>query len=105
MLGARVLAYDRQPQQAHRAYLTYVDKATLLSESDVISLHVDLNPSSVGLLRAADFKQMQPHVGVMNASRGPVVDTNNLISALQNCEIEAAALDTVTGEATVFNHD
>lgn len=82
-----------------------MDKATLLSESDVISLHVDLNPSSVGLLRAADFKQMQPRVGVMNASRGPVVDTNNLISALQNCEIEAAALDTVTGEATVFNHD
>ena len=104
-LGARVLAYDTQPQDKHRAYLTYVDKATVLSESDVISLHVDLNPSSVGLLRAADFKQMQSHAGLVNASRGQVIDTTDLIAALQTGEIESAALDTVVGESAVFNQD
>lgn len=104
-LGARVLAYDVQPQPEYDTFLTYVDKETLLAESDVVSLHIDLNPSSVGLLSAADFKRMPTHAGLVNASRGPVVNTADLIAALVTGEIEAAALDTVEGESAVFNRD
>jgi len=104
-LGARVLAYDINPQPAYESFLTYVDKETLLAESGIVSLHVDLNPSSVGLLSAADFERMPAHAGLVNASRGPVVNTDALITALVSGEIEAAALDTVEGESAVFNHD
>ena len=48
---------------------------------------------------------MKPTAGIVNASRGPVIDTAALLHALEDGEIAAAALDTVTGEETVFNAD
>src|SRR5699024_7442270 len=52
-----------------------------------------------------DFALMKSTAGLVNASRGPVVNTADLITALKNGVIAAAALDTVTGEAPVFNQD
>lgn len=104
-LGAKVLAYDVQQREGLQGIVTYVSKAQLLRESDVVSLHVDLNPTSVGLLTAKDFAQMKPESYLVNASRGPVINTDDLIVALENGPIAAVALDTVEGESAVFNHD
>lgn len=94
-----------QQREDLQGIVTYVSKAQLLRESDVISLHVDLNPTSVGLLTAKDFAQMKPESYLVNASRGPVINTDDLIVALENGPIAAVALDTVEGESAVFNHD
>lgn len=104
-LGATVLAYDVQPQAALQDIVSYVEKDELLARADVISLHVDLNPTSTNLITAADFAKMQPTAGLVNASRGPVVNTADLLAALTNQQIAAAALDTVTGEDFIFNSD
>lgn len=104
-LGATVLAYDVQERDELRDVVTYTTKADLLARADVVSLHVDLNPTSTKLIGAEDFKIMQPTAGLVNASRGPVVDTQALIDALQHHEIAMAALDTVEGEAAVFTRD
>lgn len=104
-LGARVLGFDRAPRTDLAGVVEFTDKQTLLKESDVVSLHVDLNPSSVGLLDAADFALMKPTAGLVNASRGPVVNTDALIAALKAGQLAGAALDTVEGEAAVFNQD
>lgn len=104
-LGARVLAYDIAPNHDLDEVLTFVSKEELLKQSDVVSLHVDLNPTSLGLIDIDALRLMQPHAGLVNASRGPVVVTKDLVEALQQGIISAAALDTVEGEEPLFTQD
>ena len=104
-LGARVLGFDVQPREEMRGIVDYVSKEDLLKQSDVVSLHVDLNPTSTGLLTAADFALMKPTAGLVNASRGPVVVTADLVAALKDHQLAAAALDTFEGENEVVMTD
>ena len=104
-LGARVLGFDVQPREEMRGIVDYVSKEDLLKQSDEVSLHVDLNPSSTGLLTAADFALMKPTAGLVNASRGPVVVTADLVAALKDHQLAAAALDTFEGENEVVMTD
>jgi D-lactate dehydrogenase len=104
-LGARVLVHDIKPRVEVGYIAQYVDLPTLLQESDVISLHVDLNPSSTHLLDDAAFAQMKPGTLLVNASRGPVIDTTSLLTALDNGTIQAAALDTVEDEGIGFRQN
>ncbi|WP_429971848.1 D-2-hydroxyacid dehydrogenase [Fructilactobacillus sp. Tb1] len=105
-LGAKVIAFDPVHHEELTDVLTYVDtKNELLEQADVVDLHVDLNPTSTGLLDADAFNHMKNNAFLVNASRGPVVVTEALIAALQNQEIAGAALDTVEGEAAIFDKD
>ena len=104
-LDARVLGYDVKPRKEMDGIVKYVSKEELLRQSDVVSLHVDLNDTSKGLLTLDDFKLMKPTAGLVNASRGPVVVTKDLVTALKDQEIAAAALDTVEDEEHIFNQD
>lgn len=104
-LGATVLGFDTNPREEMKETVEYVTKEELLQRSDVISLHVDLNPTSVGLLTAKDFALMKPSAGLVNASRGPVVNTADLVAALKAKQIAAAALDTFEGENEVVMTD
>lgn len=104
-LGAHVLGFDIKPREEMKGIVEYVSKEELLKRSDVVSLHVDLNPSSTHLLKAADFALMKPTAGLVNASRGPVVVTADLVDALKKKELAAAALDTFEGESEVVMTD
>ncbi|QEA35443.1 NAD(P)-dependent oxidoreductase [Weissella soli] len=104
-LGARVLAYDVKPRVEVAYVAEYVTLPELLAQSDVISLHVDLNPTSEGLISAAVLQQMKPGMLLVNASRGPVIDTKALFKALDDGIVAAAALDTIEGEGPVFAKD
>lgn len=104
-LGATVLGFDTHPRDEMKDLVEYTSKEDLLKRADVVSLHVDLNPTSEGLLTAEDFALMKPTAGLVNASRGPVVNTADLIQALKKGTIAAAALDTVEGEGPVFQTD
>ncbi len=104
-LGATVLGFDTNPREEMKGIVEYVTKEELLQRSDVVSLHVDLNPTSVGLLTAKDFATMKPSAGLVNASRGPVVNTADLVAALKAKQITAAALDTFEGENEVVMTD
>lgn len=104
-LGATVLGYDVRPREEMKDIVTYVSKEELLKRSDVISLHVDLNPTSKGLMTSKEFELMKPTAGLVNASRGPVVNTADLVAALKDKQIAAAALDTFEGENQVVMTD
>ena len=104
-LGATVLGYDTNPRTDLDGIVQFVSKEELLKQADVVSLHVDLNPTSKGLLTANDFVMMKPTAGLVNASRGPVVNTADLVTALKSGEIAAATLDTFEGEETVAAAD
>lgn len=65
----------------------------LLEQSDFVSLHCDLNPTSFHLMSGREFTLMRSSAYLINTSRGPVVDEAVLVEALQLGEIAGAALD------------
>lgn len=95
-LGMRVVATTLDPAPAEG--VTFVPLDALLRESDLVSVHVDLNPGSRGLLGAREFAAMQPHAWFVNTARGEVVDEAALLAALEDGRIAGAALDVVAGE-------
>jgi len=105
-LGAKVIAYDLVHHDELTDVLTYVDsKEDLLKQADVVTLHVDLNETSKALIDGPALKLMKSDAFIINASRGPVIVTEALVAALKAGEIAGAALDTVEGEAALFNQD
>ena len=99
-LGVRVLGFDVKPREEMRGIVEYVSKEDLLRQ-----IHVDLNPTSTGLIAAPDLALMKPTAGLVNASRGPVVVTADLVAALKDHQLAAAALDTFEGENEVVMTD
>ena len=99
--GCKVIAWNRTPKQVQG--VTFVDKETLLKESDIIALHIALNNETRNFLTAQDFKMMKSSAIIVNAARGPVVNTNDLAEALKNSIIAGAALDVYDGEPPLSN--
>ncbi|MEW6094743.1 MAG: phosphoglycerate dehydrogenase [Chloroflexota bacterium] len=69
------------------------DLDSLLAQSDFVSVNCDLNPTSLHLINARALGLMQPHAVLINTARGPIVDENALVEALQTGTIAGAALD------------
>lgn len=80
---------------------TYVDKATLLAQSDVLSLHCPLTPETTHAFARAEFQAMKRSAVFINTTRGPVVDEAALANALVKGEIAYAGLDVYEDEPTV----
>jgi glyoxylate reductase len=78
-----------------------VDKATLLAESDFLSLHCPLLPETRHAFGAAEFLAMKRTAVFVNTTRGPVVDEAALAQALKEGEIFAAGLDVFEDEPAV----
>lgn len=75
-----------------------VDFDTLLATSDVVILHAPYTPTTHHLIDDASFGRMKRGAFVINASRGALVDSEALISALESGQISGAGLDVVEGE-------
>jgi lactate dehydrogenase-like 2-hydroxyacid dehydrogenase len=79
----------------------FVDKRTLLAESDFITLHVPLGPETTHYISTAELALMKPSAILINASRGPVVDEKALVQALWKEKIAGAGLDVYEREPEV----
>ena len=79
----------------------FVDKRTLLSESDFVTLHVPLGPQTTHYISTAELTLMKPTAILINASRGPVVDEKALVQVLQEGKIAGAGLDVYEREPEV----
>jgi len=75
-----------------------VDMETLLSESDILSLHCPLSDLSRNLIDKEALKKMKKTAILINVARGPVVNNADLYDALVNGEIQAAGLDVLEKE-------
>lgn len=73
----------------------------LLKRSDIVSLHVPLTESTRHLIGAAELAVMKPTAVLVNTARGPVVDENALVDALEDGRLYAAGLDVFAGEPAV----
>ena len=94
----KVLAYDSYENEAGRAIADYVDLDTLLSSSDVISLHCPLFPSTQGIICKENIEKMKDGVFILNNSRGPLIVEQDLFDALESGKVAGAGLDVVSTE-------
>ena len=89
--GCKVLAWNRTPKQIEG--VTFVDKETLLKESDIVTLHIALNNETRDFITEKEFALMKPTSLLINTARGPVVNETALADALKQGKIAAAATD------------
>ncbi|HEY2783395.1 MAG TPA: D-glycerate dehydrogenase [Fimbriiglobus sp.] len=82
-----------------------VELDQLLLESDFVSVHADLNPTTQGLFGAKQFGQMKKTAVFVNTSRGPLVDQGALADALRKGTIFAAGLDVTDPEPLPPSHE
>lgn len=94
-------AFRLTPEQEKELDLTYVEFDEMLKQSDVITIHAPLLPSTKGIFNAQAFSQMKPTAILVNAARGPIVEEQALIDALNQHEIAGAGLDVFEFEPEV----
>lgn len=97
----KVIYYDafRLPEETEKALdITYVDFDTLITEADIITLHLPLAPETTGLIGREEFRRMKKSAILVNTARGPIVDQAALVEALREGEIWGAASDVFSAE-------
>lgn len=94
--GCRILVNDTAPIKPDFLIENRIEAVTLpelLAQSDIVTMHTDLNPTSRHLINRDTLALMKPNAILINTSRGPVVDEAALVDALENGSIGGAALD------------
>lgn len=99
--GCQVLAFDTHP----RTSADYVPLDELLRLSDVVTLHTPLTPETHHLLNRQRIAQLKPGAFIVNTGRGPLLDTEALVAALESGRLGGAALDVLEGEEGIFYAD
>lgn len=104
--GATVLAND--PQQNNEAIalgIRYVALDELLHAADIVSIHCPLNQQTRHLINKATLGVMRQNAIIINTSRGAVINTADLIDALDSGKISGACLDVYEFEKGLFFED
>lgn len=101
-----ILAYDEYQDNAFAAEMgvTFVTLDELLARSDFVTLHCALTPETYQLIGRDELAKMKPEAILINAARGPVVDTEALTDALRDGTILAAGLDVTDPEPIPADH-
>lgn len=95
--GCHVIYYSTSGKNDQIGY-ERVDFQTLLSSSDIISVHAPLTEQTKGLMNKQAFEMMKKSAIFINVGRGPIVVEKDLCEALQKGEIAAAGLDVLSAE-------
>jgi len=105
--GCRVLAHDPMPMLDWAAEhgISYTSVETLLSDSDVVSLHLPLTPATHYLLNVPTIALMKTGAYLVNTSRGKLVDSAAVIEALKSGQLGGVALDVYEEEEGIFFED
>jgi phosphoglycerate dehydrogenase-like enzyme len=93
--GMNVIAWSENLTVSHAEAngARLVDKETLFSDADFLSIHVRLSERTRGLVGTSEFARMKASSRIINTSRGPIVDTAALLAALDEGSIAGAAVD------------
>jgi phosphoglycerate dehydrogenase-like enzyme len=104
--GMEIIAWSQNltAERAASAGAQLVDKEALFAAADVVSIHLVLGERTRGLVKAADLARMKPSAFLVNTSRGPIVDEQALIAALESRRIAGAAIDVYDHEPLPAEH-
>lgn len=92
------------PEVFEREGVRCVDEQTLLSESDVLALHMPLTPETRHLIHRETLSRMKPGAMLVNTARGGLIDTDALVEALDRGALAGAAVDVMESEPIPPDH-
>ena len=101
--GMNVIAYDKFPDQS--SDIKYVSLEELFKESDFISLHCPLTEENKHMINDETIKTMKKGVGIINTSRGGLIDADALLKGIKERKIGFACLDVYEEEGDIFYQD
>ncbi len=104
--GMKVIAYDPYCpiEKMGNDGVEGVDLDTMLSNSDIVSIHLPVLPSTEGIVNKEWFSKMKPTAYIINTARAAVIDQKDFVEALENKLIAGAALDVYWKEPIPSNH-
>ena len=102
----KVIVYDPYcpAQRVESDGFKLVALDTLLTQSDILSLHLPVLPSTKGIVNKDWFSQMKPTAYLINTARAAVIDQRDFVEALENKTIGGAAIDVFWQEPIPANH-
>ncbi len=104
--GMKLLVWSRNmtPERAAEYGAESVDLERLLKESDIVSVHLAMNPDTRGLLDERKLRLMKRDAFLVNTARGAIIDEEALIKVLQEEAIAGAGLDVFIQEPLPSDH-
>lgn len=104
--GCKILAYDivTNPEMESEG-VRFVDIETIFKESDIISLHCPLNDATRHIINKSSLSQMKNNVMIINTSRGGLINTREVISALKKGKVGYLGIDVYEQEEKLFFRD
>lgn len=104
--GMEILAYDPylNVELAKADGAIPCDLDTMLAQSDIVSIHLPVLPSTRGIVNKDWFSKMKKTAMLVNTARAAVIDQKDIIEALENGTIGSAALDVYWEEPVPVNH-
>ena len=103
MFGCHVIYYSTSGKNNQEGY-ERVDFDTLLTTSDIVSVHAPLDANTEGLMNAGAFAKMKKSAIFLNLGRGPIINEADLADALEQGQIAAAGLDVLSVEPMQENN-
>lgn len=100
VFGCKVIYYSTSQANNNQEY-TQVDLDTLLSQSDIVSIHAPLNEKTKGLIGEAELRKMKKTAILLNLGRGPIIEEHALTKALKEDWIQGAGLDVLSKEPMI----
>ncbi len=101
--GMNVIFYDPYIKNIPKKYKKINSHLDLLKLSDIVSIHVPLNKETTNLIDKKELSQLKGSY-LINTSRGKIVNTKELLLALQNKSLKGAALDVLDNEHDIINN-
>lgn len=104
--NTRVLAYSRSltPERARETGAECVSMETLLRESDIVTIHIQLNAQTRGIIGEKELAVMKRGALLVNTARGPIVSEPAMIKALESGQLGGVGLDVFDVEPLSMDH-
>ncbi|WP_298741919.1 D-2-hydroxyacid dehydrogenase [uncultured Chitinophaga sp.] len=102
--GMRVIAHHKHPERDKMDGVHFVSLADCFAQADIITLHCPLNEQNRGFVNKALLDTMKRNALLINTSRGPLINEQDLANALNNERIAAAGLDVLSVEPPAAEH-
>lgn len=103
--SCHIIAYDVHPNEKMKDMVEYVDLETLYKRSHIISLHAPNVDETYHMINKDTIQLMRDGVIIINTARGSLINTDDLIEALECKKIGYAALDVVENESHLYYKD
>jgi phosphoglycerate dehydrogenase-like enzyme len=104
--GMNVIAWSQNltPEKAEEHGARLVAKEALFRQADIVTVHLVLSKSTIGIIGATELELMKSAAYLINTSRGPLIDEGALVAALKNHRIAGTALDVYDIEPLPLDH-